>query len=162
MLLALTLAASLANCRVENAHYVLRTDPGTTATFHALKPRPQTIGMNDWPSHLALSIHLRRTNRTYWFLPEPDGTARLQHFASTPDITVPGWKPGGPRPLREIDYIATDATYRVIDDVPHLGEIAPAHMLFADLGQALWYRTPPDRRDGAPKQFFDLVSCKHP
>ena len=165
MFVALALAASLANCRVEHAHYSLRNAPGITADFRAVGVTDRRSPTDDWPSHLALGIRLTKTNRTYWFLPEPDGTAHLQHFASTTDVTAPGWKPpnpdGGPRPLGEIDYIATDANYRVIDAVPRLGDIAPAHMLFADLGEVLWYRTPSNRRDGAPKQFFDLVSCKH-
>jgi len=164
MFIALAVAASALSCNVEQAHYTLRTAPDITATFRALKPRAGSVGADDWPSHLALSIHLAKTNRTYWFLPEPDGTAHLQHFASTTDVTAPDWKPpssdGGPRPLGEIDYVATDANYKVIDAVPRLGDLAPTHILFAGLGEALWYRTPWDRRDGAPKQFFDLAACK--
>lgn len=165
MLIALATAASGLSCSVEHAQYALRTAPGITARFQDVDTAPSYDGMDDWPSHLAFRIHIAKTHRTYWFLPWPGGTDDLQNLASTTDVTAPGWKPpnpdGGPRPLGDLAYIATDARYEVIDDIPRRGGIAPAHILLPRLGDALWHQSSPDAepRDGAPKQFFDLVAC---
>jgi hypothetical protein len=164
MLSMLVAAASLQSCPVEQAHYVLRTAPDITASFKDVDTPIAADGIDDWPSHLAFRIHMARSNRTYWFLPWPGGTDDLQNLESTTDITAPGWKPpnldDGPRPLGDFDYIGTDAGYNVIDDIPHRGGIAPAHILIPGLGDALWHQTPMVKpRDGAPKQFFDLVAC---
>ncbi|HEX5262085.1 MAG TPA: hypothetical protein VFW13_01060 [Phenylobacterium sp.] len=153
MLLALFAAASLAACRVDHARYVLRTAPEVTAEF-----RP--VGASrEWPSGLALKVHFAKSGRSYWFLPWDGGTSDLQHLASTTDVAASGWRPpspdGGPRPIGDIDYIATDASYRVIDATPRPGGPAPAHLLFPNLGDATWH----SNYDGAPKQFFDLVGC---
>jgi hypothetical protein len=65
--------------------------------------------------------------------------------------------------LGDFDYIGTDARYDVIDDIPRRGGIAPAHILIPGLGDALWHQWPiVEPRDGAPKQFFDLVTCGSP
>ena len=95
------------------------------------------------------------------------GTDDLQNLASTTDVTAPGWKPpdpdDGPRPLGDLDYIATDAGYTIIDDIPRRRGIAPAHILIPQLGDRLWHQWPNvEPRDGAPKQFFDLVACTGP
>jgi hypothetical protein len=157
-------AASLPSCPVEQARYALRTAPDITASFKDVDTPIAADGMDDWPSHLAFRIHMAKTGRTYWFLPWPGGTDDLQHLASTTDVTAPNWKPpnpsDGPRPLGDLDYIATDARYNVIDDIPHRGGMAPAHILLPRLGDSLWHQSPiVEPRDGAPKQFFDLVAC---
>ena len=142
----------------------MRTAPEITARFQDVSTGRAADGIDDWPSHLAFRIHLARSGRSYWFLPWPGGTDDLQHLASTTDVDAPGWRPpspdGGPRPLGDIDYIATDAQYRVIDGIPQRGGIAPAHILLPNLGDHLWHQSPiVEPRDAAPKQFFDLVSC---
>jgi hypothetical protein len=155
--LMLAAAASL-SCRVELAHYTLRTAPDVTAVFRDVESG------RDWPSRLAYVIHMGKTGRTYWFLPWSGGTDDLQHLASTKDIDAAGWAPpspdGGPRPQGDIDYLATDRAYNVIDAPPSRGQTAPAHILLATLGDRLWHqRTTLGPRDGAAKQFFDLTSC---
>ena len=153
MLFVLFAAASLASCRIDHAHYVLRTAPGVTADF-----RPVDSG-GDWPAGLAVRIHFRESGQAYWFLPWDGGTDDLQHLASTTDVDGAGWRPpspdGGPRPYGDVDYIATDRTYAVIDRAPKRGAPAPAHILLPNLGDRTWH----PNRDGAPKQFFDLTSC---
>jgi hypothetical protein len=165
MFIVLVTAASALSCNVEQAHYVLRTAPDITAGFQDTNTRRAADSIDDWPSHLAFRIHLAKPGRTYWFLPWSGGTDGQQHLASTTDVNAPNWTPpnpdGGPRPIGDIDYLATDAEYAVINSIPHRGGAAPAHILLPNLGEALWYRTPADQRDSAPKQFFDLVGCNN-
>src|SRR3954454_10322165 len=166
MAMVIGLAAAIASlsCTVERAHYSMRTAPDITASFRDVNTARAANGWDDWPSHVAFRIHMGKTNRTYWFLPWPGGTDDLQNLASTTDVEAPDWKPpspdGGPRPLGDFNYIATDARYNVIDSIPHRGGKAPAHILIPRLGDALRHpvaaRNP---RDRAPKQFFDLVGC---
>jgi hypothetical protein len=166
MLLALAAAVASLSCTVERARYSMRTAPDITASFRDVDTAKAANGWDDWPSHVAFRIHIGKTNRTYWFLPWPGGTNDLQNLASTTDVDAPDWKPpnpdGGPRPLGDFDYIATDAQYNVIDDIPRRGGIAPAHILIPGLGDSLWHQSAdPSRREGAPKQFFDLVGCSN-
>lgn len=158
MLALLLAAAASLSCPVEQAHYVMRATPGVTADF-----RPIDSGA-DWPSGLAFRLHIGASGRSYWFLPWGGGSDGRQNLASTIDVDMPGWRPpspdGGPRPVGDVAYIATDTTYHLIDRIPHRGDIAPAHILLPDLRDALWYRTPPDRRDSTPRQFFDLTACR--
>jgi hypothetical protein len=153
MFLTLVSAAALATCRVDHARYVLRTAPGVTADF-----RPINSGA-DWPSGLVLTIQFSKSRRAYWFLPWDGGTNDVQYLASTTDVDQPGWRPpspdGGPRPLGDLEYLATGADYRLTDHVPKVGDQAPAHFLLPNLGDRTWH----SNHDDAPKQFFDLVSC---
>lgn len=155
MLILLAAAAAL-SCKVEAARYALRTAPQVTAEFHDVASGP------DWPSGVAFAIHLGADGRTQWFLPWAGGTDGLQHLASTTEVTRPGWSPpspdGGPRPLGDLDYIATDAAYAVLDDIPRRGAAAPAHILLPELDDRL-RRDPSGPRTGAPTQFFDLTGC---
>lgn len=164
MLFVLAAAVASLSCTVEQARYSMRTAPDITASFRDVNTKRAAGGIDDWPSHLAFRIHMAKTNRTYWFLPAPGGTNDLQYLVSTTDLDAPGWKPpnpdGGPRPLGDFDYIATDADYNVIDHIPLRGGPAPAHILVPELGDRLWHQSPIiEPRDGAPKQFFDLVEC---
>lgn len=155
MLAALATAATK-TCRVEDAHYALRKKPAVTATFRPVKSSP------DWPADVALGIHFGDTGRTYWWLPWAGGTDDKQNVASTTDVTQPGWSPPSPdsgsRPLGNMEYVGTNARYDVIDSIPRLGGVAPAHMLFTSLGDTAWHRST-TQRDSAPKQFFDLIGC---
>lgn len=151
------LAASAAPCPIENARYALRTRPQVQAYFVPVDGGP------DWPGGLALATYFADTGRTHWWIPWNGGTDDRQNLASTTDVRAPGWHPpsadGGPRPLGDLEYIATDAAYAVIDAIPQRGDRAPAHILLPGLGDAVWHGGFPDRRDSAPKQFFDLVDC---
>ncbi len=163
MLVALAAAAALSACKADHARYVLRDTPEITARFV-----PVDTG-RDWPSHLALGVHFARTGDTDWFLPWPGGTDDQQNLASTTDVRASGWTPpspdGGPRPLGDLMYLAFDAGYRVIDDIPVRGRSAPAHFILPELGDRAWHADV-DRRDSAPKQMFDLdgrrsrLACK--
>ncbi|WP_243847698.1 hypothetical protein [Xanthomonas euroxanthea] len=153
--LMLTLAVGV--CAVENARYVLRDDADTQARFLAVASGPH------WPAQVALRVHSSRTGGDAWFLPWSGGSDDSQHMASTADVTAPGWQApdpdGGPRPLGDVDYIGTDATYRVLSELPRAGMPAPAHFLLPDLREALWYRAAPAQRQAIARQFFDLDSC---
>ena len=143
-------ATSISQCYTENAHYVLRHDPGVSASFRPVDSGP------DWPSRVALVVRSGRSGRISWWLPWSGGTDNLQHLASTTDIDARNWQPpnpdGGPRPFGDREYVGTDAAYNILDDVPRRGKPAPAHMLIPDAGSSH------DSVFGA-KQFFDLVSC---
>lgn len=152
------MAANLGSCKVEDAVYQQRSAPSITAAFMAVESTPE------WPSGVALKMHFGATGRTYWWLPWNGGTNGQQNLASTTDVTAAGWKvpflaDGGPRPLGDVSFLGMDAQYNVLNAAPRRGELAPAHFLIPDLRQALWYRTPPNERDGDARQFFDLVSC---
>jgi hypothetical protein len=155
MFVALLAVTSALSCTVEEAHYKLRTAPDVTARFQDVKTTRDASGVDDWPGHVAFGIHLQKANRTFWFLPWPGGTDGLLHLASTTDINASDWKPpnpdDGPRPLGDLDYLATDAQYTFLDHIPRRGEEAPAHILLENLGSRMgpW----------EPKQFFDLVAC---
>ena len=109
-----------------------------------------------------MRLHVGATGRIYWWVPWNGGTDGQQNLASTTDVTRPGWRPpnpdDGPRPLGDVDFISTDAGYNLWDHVPVRGGPAPAHFLISNLREALWYRTPYNKRDGTARQFFDLVS----
>lgn len=149
--------ASGGQCRVEDARYALRTKPVVTAYFKRVESGA------DWPGGLALATRFGDTGQTYWWLPWNGGTDDLQNVASTTDVTAPDWRPpspdGGPRPHGDMEYIATDANYDVIDDIPRRGGAAPAHILLSRLGDGVWHGQRFAQRDSAPKQFFDLVGC---
>ena len=156
MLVALLASASALSCTVEEAQYRLRQAPDVTAKFEDVQTTRDRWGIDNWPGHVAFAIHLQKANKTFWFLPWPGGTDGLLHLASTTDIHVPNWQPpnpdDGPRPLGDLDYLATDAQYTFLDHIPRRGGIAPAHILLEDLGSRMGPRE--------PKQFFDLVACK--
>jgi hypothetical protein len=143
-------AASMTQCPVERAHYVLRHNSDVTAHFRMVDSG------SDWPSGLALAVHHKSSGKTFWWLPWAGGTNDLQNVASTEDVTKRGWRPpnpdGGPRPYGDRQYVATDAAYNVLSGWLHRGTMAPAHILFADSAGAHDTVFP-------TKQFFDLVSC---
>ena len=152
------MAANPGTCKVEDAVYQQRSATSISARFVPVDPSA------DWPSGLAMKMHFGDSGRSYWWLPWNGGSNGRQHLASTTDVTAPGWKAPSPengsqRPLGDVGYIGMDASYNVIKAVPRRGEIAPAHFHVPDLREALWYRTPPDRRDADTGQFFDLVDC---
>lgn len=161
VLLAMAAAAAMAmdlqTCKVEDAVYRQRGS-SISATFIPVNSGP------DWPASLALKMHVGDSGRSYWWLPFSGGSNGRQHLASTTDVTAPGWRPpsgedGRARPLGDVGYVAMDASYNITGAPLQRGGLAPAHFHIPDLRSALWYRTPPDRRDGESGQFFDLVSC---
>ena len=157
MLALLVAAMAGLSCPVDTAEYVLRGDPGVTASFRPVDSGP------DWPSGLALWIRIARTGQDSWWLPWNGGTDDKQNLASTSDVMAPGWRPpspdGGPRPAGDIEYIGMNRDYDVADAVPRRGERAPAHFLLPHLGEALWYHGKPPHADRPGKRFFDLVAC---
>lgn len=154
-------APSAPSCPLEKARYTLRDAPGFTAGFRPVATTP------DWPVDTAFFVRSAKSGATYWFLSYfGNGVGTHGHFASTRDITQPGWVPPNPdggkdRPLGDLDYMVLDADHRFQSEglVRH-GSPPPAHILIPDLSAALWYRTPSDRREGAPMAFFDLTGCE--
>ena len=148
--IALALAAAAA-CSVENAHYTLRHTPAVTLSFVPV------AASHDWPSGIALVEHLARTGHTYYFLPWQGGNDGRENLAHTTDVTRSDFRlpspDGGPGRLGDVDYIATDAGYDIIDHAPIKGDPAPAHILISGLSDAGW------RPDSVVKAFFDLDGC---
>lgn len=143
-------AASVSQCRVEDAHYVLRYAPDVTAYFQPVDSSP------NWPSGVALVIRSSKSGKASWWLPWSGGTNNLQHLASTTEIDARNWRPpnpdDGPRPFGDREFIGTNATYDVLGDIPRGGKLAPAHMLIPNAGgshDAIF----------VTKQFFDPVRC---
>ena len=157
LIAVMALSPASKGCPAERAHYVMRGASGITAEFRAIDSG------KDWPSNLVFAIHVRASGRSYWFLPWDGGTDYGQHLASTSDPARKDWiapsPDGGPRPLGDLDYIATDRRYNVIGAAPMRGVPAPAHILLPGLGDALWHGPKPESRDSVPKQFFDLMRC---
>jgi len=155
MLAVLLMSAVVANCPVEQARYVLRTEPTVVARFMKVESGA------DWPQGLALRLDFH--GRHAWFLPWNGGTDGRQNVSSTLDPTQPGWTPpspdGGPRPLGDFEYIGLDATYRLLEAAPKRGEPAPAHFLLPHLDDALRHPQGDRPRDSLPRQFFDLIGC---
>ena len=145
-------------CTVENAHYRQRSAPSITARFQDVESGP------DWPSRLALEMRFGDSGRSYWWLPMNGGSNGEPFLASTSDVTSPDWQAPSPddrrdRPLGDVHFIATDASYQILSSAPAKGGPAPAHFLIPDLREARWSRTPPDKREGDARQFFDLTGC---
>jgi len=149
----LLLASAVHPCPVEAAQYRLRDGSTVTARFYHV---PST---QDWPTGLALRIHVGKSGRSYWFLPWQGGTDDKVNLAWVREkhTSFEG------QPIREdMEYFQTDLDYRFIHSVPHAGGPAPARLFLPDLRKISWYRTAVDRRDGIPKAFFDLTSCSAP
>ena len=150
--------AAMSPCPIENAEYSLRGASNVKAYFKRVDRT------SDWPSGLAFATHFENTGRTYWWLPWRGGTDGRQHLASTTNVITREWRPpspdGGPRPLGDIDYIATDAGYNVASVSPQQGKTGPHHILLPQLSDVISHNTKVDSRDYASTQFFDLVDCK--
>ncbi|AYV47120.1 hypothetical protein CFHF_01175 [Caulobacter flavus] len=152
---AIILAAAAIACPVEQARYVLRDAPAVTAAFFPVEGGP------DWPQRVALKVDTGQGR--YWFLPYDGGTSGITRVASTTDVQAPGWKPphpdGGPRPLGDLEYLAADATWRLIEGAPGRGQPAPAHIFLSELDDRLRHPPGDQPRDSVPRQFFDLAAC---
>ena len=148
--IALALAAAAA-CPVENAHYTLRHQDGVTLSFQPI------ASSRDWPSGVAMVIHVTRSGDTNYFLPWQGGTDDKENVTHTTDITRPDFQlpspDGGPGRLGDMEYIATDAGYEIIDHTPMRGDPAPAHILLSGLSASSWHQ------DAVAKAFFDFDGC---
>jgi hypothetical protein len=158
IIIALAAAAAVtAACPVERAHYSLRHEPNVTMSF------VQIPATQDWPSGVAAIIRFKDTGRHYDFLPWNGGTDDRQNFAFTDDVTKPDFHlpspDGGPGRRGDLEYLATDAQYDIIDHAPTKGEAAPAHILLPGLREVTWY-SDSNARDAAGKAFFDLDGCR--
>jgi hypothetical protein len=147
----MAVALAAAACPVESAHYSLRHSPEMTLSFLPI------MSSQDWPAGVAMVFHNSASGHAIYFLPWLGGTDGKQNIAHTTDVTRPGYQlpspDGGPGRLGDMDYVATDAGYDVIDRIPHKGEAAPAHILIPGLSDSSW------RPDSVVKQFFDLDGC---
>ncbi len=151
--IALALSATVA-CPVESAHYSLRHAEGVTLTFIPVATS------NDWPSGVAMAVHNTFSGHTNYFLPWNGGNDGRQNVAHTTDVTRSDFTlpspDGGPGRLGDMVYIATDARYNIIDEIPEKGAAAPAHILISDLSDSSW------KNDAVVKEFFDLTDCAAP
>ncbi len=156
MLIFALAVATAVPCPVEQAHYRLRHDAGVVLSFAPVASN------KDWPSGVAAVVRFYRSGRMYDFLPYDGGTDGRQNLAHTTDVTHPDFKlpspDGGPGRLGDMEFLAMDAHYDVIQHVPRRGDQAPAHILLPHLRDVTWYGNDA-ARDAAEKQFFDLVSC---
>jgi len=151
MLSSLILAASLTSCPVTDAMYRVRNQPEVTGRFRAV---PKSEG---WPSGLAFQVHVRLSDRSYWFLPWQGGTDQRTNMAWVKEESSPLQFQDG---RRDLMIITTDENYTVLPEVPKFGDLAPSHILMPDLGPTVWYSTTAEIRDSIARAFFDLVSCK--
>lgn len=151
LIVLMMVAAAPSSCTVEHARYELRDDRTVVASFHAVKKTA------DWPTGLALEVHIGRSGHAYWFLPWQGGTNDKINLAWVRERNTP--IPG--QSLREdIEFFSTDAGYHFNHAVPSVRGHPPARLLLPELGHLLWYGTPNDRRDSVRKAFFDLTGCE--
>lgn len=154
-------AATMPTCRLKNARYSLRTAPAVTAYFSKTRSHAKK------PYDIAFATHFAGSGRTFWWIPVPPATNDLQHLESTTDIAAPNWHPweSGKQEqgaLGELEYVFTDNNYTILDGVPEIEGLAPSHILLPRLGDAMWSDlfVSDGTREAAPKQFFDLTSCR--
>jgi hypothetical protein len=150
MLLSLILAASVTSCPVADATYQVRNQPEVTARFRGVSKT------ENWPSGLALQVHVRPSGRSYWFLPWQGGTDQRTNMAWVKEKASPVEFQDARRDLLVIN---TDGNYNVLSEVPKSGDIAPSHFLMPDLGPVIYYSTTAEQRDSIARTFFDLISC---
>ena len=153
-MLAFALALAVASvCPVENAHYTLHHQYGVTLSF---QPIAKSRG---WPSGVAMAVHVERSGHTIYFLPWQGGTDDLENVTRTTDVTRADFQlpspDGGPGRLGDMEYIAIDAGYEIVDHTPMRGDPAPAHILLSGLTNMLWHHD----RDSVAKAFFDYDGC---
>jgi len=141
------------SCLIDHARYVLRAEPATTLRFHIV-PKSR-----DWWSELAADMTLARTGRVSWWLPTASGSSDTHDFAWTALEGSPQAAPHYPYKLKSLRYFAFDADYGMVNATLHRGDIAPAHVLLADLREAFWYADDPATRSSPPQSLFDLVAC---
>ena len=150
MLLSLILAASLTSCPVTEATYQIRNQTEVTARF---RPVPKS---EDWPSGIALQVHVKSSGRSYWFLPWQGGTDQRTNMAWVKEE-------GSPVDFQNIRQdmllITTDEKYNVLPEVPKSGDVAPIHFLMPDLGPMVYYSMTAEHRDSIARTLFDLISC---
>ena len=153
MFLSLLLASATSVCPIEKAQYQLRGDPMVTASFH---PVPRS---DDWRTGLALRVHVRKSGRSYWFLPWQGGTDGRINLAWVREKRSPIPYQGV---RRDLEFVTADKTYDIDAEIPALGKQAPAHMLIPDLGRLAWHATTNSERDNIARAFFDLSGCIRP
>ena len=151
---SLPVAAADGDCAIENAQYRLMHSSAVSAGFRAIPKHPE------WLSGIAFYIRSNTTHRTFWFLFDA-GSGRYVHLISTADVTGSDWAPpppqGGPRPLREMLYMAADDDLRFSLVIPQQGSKAPTYILLPDLPERMWYEAEP--REAVPLDIFKLIRC---
>ena len=149
-------SAAPAACPFEHAHYVLDHEPGFTAGF---QPIAKPAG---WPTDVALFVHSRKLNKTYWFVFDKDQGART-YLIMTTDVRAKDWRPPGADvrkgSLAGAGYLALDAAHDFLSGLPARGAAAPEYMLLPDLPNDLWYKPDGDARIGVGLDLFELKSC---
>ncbi|HZZ66617.1 MAG TPA: hypothetical protein VFE18_00445 [Phenylobacterium sp.] len=142
-------------CPVGRAVYAMAGRPDVTAGFRFVSKR------EGWLSEWALYVASAKTGRRYWFLFD-EGSAQYVNLISTEDVTKPGWSPppsdGGPRPLGEMHYLASDDGLSYSLDLPDQRRAAPRFILLPDLSEVLWSRAQP--REAVPVAVFKQTGCK--
>jgi hypothetical protein len=84
---ALALALAVASvCPVENAHYTLHHQHDVTLSF---QPIAQS---RDWPSGVAMAVHVASSGNTNYFLPWQGGSDGKENVAHTTDVTRPDFQ----------------------------------------------------------------------
>lgn len=151
MLFVATALLAAATCPTERADYRLSADPSITARFHGV------ARSEDWPNGVALQVRFGKTSRSYWFIPWQGGTDGRTNMAWVREASAPI---EGQAVRRDVEVFTTDSRYAIDAAVPMAGQPAPAHILLPDLGHLTWYGTPGDKRDSAPRAFFDFVACR--
>lgn len=149
-LIAVVAPTAPPTCPVDRSRYVLRAEPSITARFHSVRRT------EEWSTGLAFEVSIGKTGRRYWFLPWQGGTDRKINLAWVRERHSPV---EGQSVRGDHEFFSTDSAYVFNYGVPKAGGTPPAHLFIPDLERMLWYSTPYDQRDTAPKSFFDLVGC---
>lgn len=154
--LAVSHVPAVGACRIDHARYVLRAEPATTLRFHVI---PKGA---DWWSELAADLTLAQSGRVSWWLPTASGSSDPRFFAWTAVRGNLQAARGYPYKLRGLSYFAFAPDYAMINETLRKGDMAPAHILLADLRDAFWYEDDPATRTSPPQSLFDLVACDVP
>jgi len=146
----------MAACSFEHAHYVLDHESSFTAGFQPIAK------WADWPTDVALFVHSRKLNKTYWFVFDKDQDAHT-YLIMTTDVRAKGWRPPGVEArsgsLAGDGYLALNAAHDFLPGLPGQSAAAPKYMLLPDLPNDLWYEADVNTRTGVGLSLFELKTC---
>ena len=132
MFAALLLAAAVAACPWERAHFAMVGEPASTIDVAPLPP-PRLWGNPD----LGLRVRDGRTGRTLWFFGD-GGSASLEHLISIDDPSAPGWRAPDPdsrrgRPGADLIVMGYAADLTAASAIAVRGFAAPAYLVIPQI-----------------------------
>lgn len=144
-------------CPAEFARYTLRGAPGAMLQF-AVPPHAPN-------AHSDLAARVDFEGETYWFVFTSSLGFSRDYIGRTDDPFEAarradagqdiGHEPRAPE-FDGSEYVGFDASFNLIEDLPHAGAPAPEHILANGIASSIWYSTP---RRVLPKGLWDLSAC---